>query len=142
MSAVLPGLGQVYNKKYWKVPIIYGGFAGLGYVIKVNNDGYSTYRNAYIKKLDTDPTNDVFDEMRYTKDDLKLLKDAYRRDRDLAMIATFIVYVLNILDANVDAHLFYFNVSNDLSLHVQPSPLYLPYSNRNYVGVNLTLNFK
>ncbi len=142
MSAVLPGLGQAYNKKYWKIPILYAGFFGLGYLIKVNNDGYVTYKDAYIKKLDTDLTNDIFDSRGYTLADLKLLKDAYRRNRDLTIICTVMVDVLNILDANVDAHLFYFDMSDNLSMHLQPSYLYLPFANSGCAGLSLCFNFK
>jgi len=119
-SAVLPGWGQIYNKKYWKLPIIYAGFVGLGYLVKVNHDDYKTYKNAYSMRLDGDSTtiDDYVDV--YSQEDLVTLKDFYRRNRDLSAIGMGLLYVLNVLDAAVDAHLFHFSVSDELTLHVVP----------------------
>jgi len=120
MSALLPGAGQAYNKKYWKMPIIYAGFAGLGYLVKVNNDDYKTYKNAYSDRLDDDPaTVDNYVDI-YSDEDLVTLKDYYRRNRDLSAIGIGILYILNVLDAAVDAHLFYFSVNDELTMHVVP----------------------
>jgi len=117
-SALLPGAGQFYNRKYWKIPVIYGAFAGLGYLIKFNNDRFQTYRDAFVLRTDGDPlTVDEF-EGRYSESDLTTLKDFYRRNRDLSFIFAGLIYVLNIVDASVDAHLFYFDVSDDLSLRI------------------------
>jgi len=120
LSTVLPGAGQFYNRKYWKIPVIYGAFAGLGYLVKFNNDRFQTYRSAYIQRSDGDPaTVDPFVD-RYSDDDLKVLRDFYRRNRDLSYIFAGLVYVLNIVDASVDAHLYYFDISDDLSLRHDP----------------------
>lgn len=120
MSAVLPGLGQVYNKKYWKVPILYAGFGATLYSIKVNNDRYVRYRDAYRLRVDNDPAT-VDNYPQYSDENLITLKDFYRRNRDLSYIITAGIYLLNIVDASVDAHLFTFDVSDDLSLNVSPS---------------------
>lgn len=119
LSAVLPGTGQIYNKKYWKVPIIYAGLGALIYSISFSNKNYHTYKDAYIARTDSDPlTTDNYP--RYTDDNLRSLFEYYRRNRDLSYILAGTVYVLNILDAYVDAELFYFDVSDDLSINYSP----------------------
>lgn len=118
-STVLPGLGQVYNKKYWKLPIIYGGAAALIYSFSFNNGQYQKYLDAYRFRTDNDPsTTDNYTQ--YTADNLILLKDYYRRNRDLSAIGVVLLYGLNIVDAYVDAQLFDFDVSDDLSLQIRP----------------------
>ena len=120
-SAILPGAGQAYNKKYWKIPVVYAGFGVLGYFVKTNNDEYKIYKDAYKFRLDGDEsTVDQFVGI-YADQDLVTLKNFYRRNRDLSIIGMSVLYILNIIDASVDAHLFYFNVSDDLSLQVEPS---------------------
>lgn len=120
MSAILPGAGQAYNKKYWKIPVIYAGFAGLGYLVKTNNDEYKIFKEAYRLRLDGDEsTTDEFVSV-YADQDLVTLKNFYRRNRDLSIIGIGVLYILNIVDAAVDAHLFYFNVSDDLTMHIRP----------------------
>lgn len=120
LSAALPGLGQIYNKKYWKLPIIYAGFGGLGYSIFANTRNWKTYRNAYKLRVDEDPsTVDEFDG-RVSENNLLDLKNYYKRNLDLSVIFTVVLYALNLVDAAVDAHLFYYNVSDDLSMHVRP----------------------
>lgn len=119
MSAILPGAGQVYNKSYWKVPILYGGIAALVYYIDFNQKYYKTFKTAYLYRSDKD-TNTVDAFPNYTNDDLLVRRDYYRRNRDLCYIVTGVVYVLNIIDAYVDAHLKDFDVSDDLSLHTRP----------------------
>ncbi len=141
MSMVLPGAGQFYNKKYWKIPVIYAGFAGMGYLIHFNNELFQQYKEAYILRVDGDPnTIDEFAD-HYTDSDLQTLKNYYRRNRDLCIIVAGLIYVLNIVDASVDAHLFYFDVSDDLSLMIQPSINLTSPNNPSYTGVSLTLNF-
>ena len=122
-AAVLPGMGQVYNRKYWKVPIVYGGFAGLGWYFIFTNDEFVRYRNALDFRIDGNP--DTIDEFagdsRYTEEVLTRFKDYYRKQRDRTVIWTGLFYALTIIDAAVDAHLFEFDVSEDLSLKVMPS---------------------
>ncbi|MCB9186120.1 MAG: hypothetical protein H6601_05175 [Flavobacteriales bacterium] len=121
MSAALPGLGQVYNGKWWKVPIIYGGFGGLIYSSVFNDLKCRTYRDAYLIRIDDDPnTTDQF-EGRYSDANLRELVDFYQRNRDLSLIFTGVLYALNIIDASVDAHLKDFDVSDDLTLKVRPT---------------------
>lgn len=127
-SAIVPGLGQAYNKKYWKIPIVYAGFAGLGYWLGTNVKNYKTYRNAYTLRLDDDTTTiDQFDGTLGTTD-IKTFKDFYKRNLDLSIILNVVWYALNIVDATVDAHLFEFDVSDNLSLRIEPV---LQYQSRN-----------
>lgn len=134
-SALLPGLGQVYNKKYWKVPIIYAGFAAAGYFLHDNLEQIDFYKDAYVADIDDDPT--TVNETGYTLTQLNDIIDQYKQWRDLSYIAIAAIYVLNIVDANVDAHLFYFDVSKDISLHWSP---YLdPYPGRNTAGLTFAL---
>ncbi len=138
LSAVLPGAGQAYNKKYWKMPIIYAGMFGLGYLVKVNNEDYRVYKEAYKYRLDGDPgTTDDFVGI-YSDQDLLTLKDYYRRNRDLSAIGIGLLYVLNILDAAVDAHLYNFNVSDDLTLNI--TPMAIPSSSPLAI-INISLRF-
>lgn len=141
-SALLPGLGQAYNKKYWKIPIIYAGLAGFGYMFSVNNDEYNYYRENLIAVNDEDPN--TTNETTYSSDQLQTLKNQYKKNRDLAIIGFALIYFLNIMDANVDAHLKTFDVNNDLSLHLDPWQSMYIYNNGYKVacGVSLTLNFK
>lgn len=139
-SSLVPGLGQIYNKKWWKVPIIYAGFGGLGFAIGWNTKKYRTYRDAYRLRVDGDTaTVDEFINV-YSEANLLTLKDYYRRNRDLAIIFTTVLYALNIIDAAVDAHLFEYDISDDLSLRVEPQLQFSGHS-RNFAGVNLTMRF-
>lgn len=120
MSAALPGLGQVYNGKWWKVPIIYGGYAGLTYMAVSNHENMMRYKEAYLIRVDDDPnTIDEFDG-KYSEANLRELKSSHQRNRDLSFILMGILYVLNVIDANVDGHLKDFDVSENLSLGVRP----------------------
>ncbi len=140
MSACIPGLGQVYNKKYWKAPVIYVGFGIIGYSIIHNSEKYNTYQTAYISRIDGDST--TIDNFPSTStENLILYKDGYRRYRDLSYIFGVVWYVMNILDATVDAHLFYFNINEDLSLKVRPAYLPLYYKNTSSTIPGLTLSF-
>ncbi|MCF8276440.1 MAG: hypothetical protein K9J17_06880 [Flavobacteriales bacterium] len=121
MSTALPGLGQVYNGKWWKVPIIYGAFGGLIYSSVFNDMKCRTYRTAYLIRVDGDPnTKDEFVGV-YSDANLRELVDFYKRNRDLSLIFTGVIYALNIIDATVDAHLKGFDVSDDLTLKVRPA---------------------
>ena len=142
MSAILPGAGQFYNKKYWKIPVIYTGFGGLAYSIIKNQDLYKDYRTALRYRTDDDP-NTIDNFQQYSVDGLLQAKNYYRRNMELSYIFTTILYVINIVDAAVDAHLYEFDISDDLSLYLQPSMLDIP-SAQNYcvTGLSLTLKFK
>lgn len=140
MSAALPGLGQVYNKKYWKPPVIYAGAATLLYFANYNGTRYKKYKTAVLYRLDGDSTTIDDFVFKYSDQDLLTLKTYFRRNRDLCYIGTGLLYVLNLLDAYVDAHLFYFTVKDDVIIGYQPYILNNGFSN-NY-GVKIMINFK
>jgi len=143
MSAILPGLGQAYNKKYWKIPIIYGGLISLGYVVKFNNDNFQDFKKAYVYRVDDNPnTIDKYVD-RYTTDNLNTLQDYYHRNRDLSAIGMTAFYLLNIIDAAVDAHLYQFElkVNDDLSLQMQPTNMVFACS-RPVPGITLKIHYK
>ena len=143
MSAVLPGAGQIYNRKYWKLPIIYAGFGTLGYFIIANNNLYKEYKLAYKYKMDNDSTT-IDKYPLYSAEGLLQAKNYYRRNFEISCIFTGILYMLNVVDATVDAHLFDFDISNNLSLKIQPAL----FNNRNFAsndftkGIKITLNLK
>ena len=112
-SAILPGLGQAYNKKYWKIPLVYGAIGTSLYFYIDNNKKYHSYRDAYKRRL-AGYTNDQYDYLDTSR--LIAAQKFYQRNRDLSLLVTVGFYILNIVDANVDAHLIQFNVSDKLSL--------------------------
>ncbi|MEM6719931.1 MAG: DUF5683 domain-containing protein [Bacteroidota bacterium] len=136
-SAILPGLGQAYNKKYWKIPIVYAALGTGIYFYIDNNRNYNRYRRAYKRRL-AGFTDDEFQDIVVDNNALIDAQEFYQRNRDLSLLLTVIAYVLNIVDANVDAHLLQFNVSDDLSVR--------PHIDQNDVDFNrnlgLTLNFR
>jgi Family of unknown function (DUF5683) len=152
-SACLPGLGQAYNKKYWKIPIVYGGFATLGYFIKWNNKNYKIANQAYKDLTDKDPATDSYMKLKEIKyfnldnpSDVSQLKqglitnqDYYRRNRDLLIIITVVFYGLNIIDASVDAHFYHFDISDDLTMQIRP--VIMQHKNQNIFCLNCTFNF-
>lgn len=136
LSTVLPGLGQGYNKKYWKIPVVYAGVGTCAYFIKQNTDSLKHFRTGLIAEQDNDSL--TINTTGYTGSGLEDAVDTYNRWRDISWICLGVVYVLQILDANVDAHLNQFDVSENLSLN------FLPYVNptrHNSAGIKLTLNF-
>jgi hypothetical protein len=116
-SAVLPGAGQVYNKKYWKVPIVYGGFVFLGYFIDGYNDNYLFYKNELFKELNEEGSSSTG----LTETDLRSYTDQYRRERDFFIVLTGLWYMLQIIDAHVDSHLKEFEVNPNLNVRIEPS---------------------
>ena len=133
LALVIPGGGQIYNRKYWKLPIIYGGFMGCLYAMNWNNMMYKDYSQAYLDIMDSDPTTESYNkflhlgrvidssnEERY-KQIFKSRKDKYRRWRDLSFFCLLGVYALSVIDAYVDAELSEFDISEDLSLKVEPA---------------------
>ncbi|MBI9065814.1 MAG: hypothetical protein JEZ09_00900 [Salinivirgaceae bacterium] len=148
LSACVPGLGQIYNEKYWKVPIIYAGFTGLIYYANYTNFTYNKYKDAYDIRLKIDAGNtELVDEYDLPAANLKRLKDNWRRYRDLNLISIGLLYVMQMLDANVDAHLFDYDISEDLSMRFEPSFLQTPnFSNQKYyqsasLGVRCSIRF-
>jgi hypothetical protein len=134
-AAIFPGLGQVYNRKYWKLPILYGGFVGFVYAITWNNGYYRDYLGAYQDILDDDPNTNRWHNMlpygqdpgttdiQWFTDVLQQRKDYYRYYRDFSIIGTVALYLVAIADAYVDAQLFDFDISPDLSMRVEPAIL-------------------
>jgi hypothetical protein len=161
-AALFPGLGQVYNGKYWKLPIVYGGYAGLIYVMGWNNNNYNDYFDAYrtiaqyqsvdqMTRKDKDYLNELFKipywdmninpaHFESFKTQLKSGKDFYRRNRDLSIIGIAALHVLSIIDASVDANLADFNINDDLSMHVEPMPMNFGYG-PHVIGINVAFNF-
>lgn len=150
-SAVFPGLGQIYNRKYWKVPLVYGGFATLGYFINFNNEQYTIYKQAYSDIIDGDPyTNSQLnlkvnpyllhpDQITTFTEALRRQKDYWRRNRDLVVIGTVVFYAVNIIDASVDAHFFNFDISDDLTINWVPGPVMC--MDQKLVGINFRFTF-
>lgn len=146
MSAILPGLGQGYNKKYWKIPIVYLGLGSMGYSIDFAQTRFKDFQQAYIWRADEDPsTIDNYDlniensYPKYSETQLKQLRDYYRRNRDLSIIITAGIYILNIMDATVDAHFFSFDISKDLTIGIEPA-IFNSYGNSlNSSGLSLTV---
>lgn len=148
LSTIFPGAGQVYNKSYWRVPIVVGGLASTIYTIDWNNRGYKRFKTAYSLRVDYDKNPDKYpggaaDEFRgaYSATFLKNLKDSYRRNRDLCIILTGGVYLLQILDAHVDAHLQDYDISDDLTMNLEPYFDYSPVGSQPVYGVNMSLKF-
>ena len=152
-SAVLPGLGQIYNKKYWKVPLIYGGFIAFGYGINWNNNYYVLYKQAYSDIVDDDPNTNSFKDLdiegnwdwtnssQVSQFTTRLLnaKNSARRNRDFMIILTAGFYALNIIDASVDAHFFNFDIGDDLTFNWAPGPVYC--AGKRVPGINVQIRF-
>lgn len=146
-SAVLPGLGQIYNKKYWKLPIIYGGFAVFSYIVRDAHYQFIEARNylAYVK--DADPSNDALipDQFKgLSADSFQRRVTVFRRDRDFYTIMTVLWYGLACADAAVDAHMKGFDVSEDLSGVIRPKlgTTDAPFGQQPVLGLALGLRFK
>ena len=141
MSACLPGLGQIYNKKYWKAPIIYAGFGALTYFIVFNANYYNTFRGAYIGAMNKDSTKYRDLIIKYTPTDLLSARDYYRRNLEVTCLITVLWYIINILDATVDAHLFTYNINKELSMKIDPVMMSPVYSRNFTTGVKLSFKF-
>lgn len=138
MSAVLPGSGQIYNKKYWKVPIIYIGGGALVYSTLYNTKYYIEFRDAFNS---TEGGYGVGDFALYSSDQLKSIKDQYRRYRDMSIIGLGLLYVLNIVDVAVDGYLFDYDISDDLSLRIEPNVIQNQYRADQQIGLKCTIHF-
>lgn len=152
LAFICPSAGQIYNKSYWKVPVVLGGFASMAYCIDWNNRGYQRFKKAYRLKSEWDKADPETrpaqspDEFhgRYSAEFLKNLKDNNRRNRDLCIIATAGIYLLQVVDAHVDAHLKDFDVSDDLAVKMTPTLdyAYIPgRGGRPVSGFKLTFSF-
>lgn len=132
LAIVLPGAGQIYNRKYWKLPIIYGGYLGCAYALTWNNQMLKDYSQAYLDIMDSDPNTKSYEKMlplgyditgkeERFKEIFKNKKNHFRRFRDMSIFAFAGVYLLSVVDAYVDAELSSFDISSDLSMHLEPS---------------------
>ena len=156
LALVLPGAGQIYNRKYWKLPIIYGGFIGCTYALLWNQQMYDDYSQAYLDIMDDDPATASYNNMlpmgydisgreEQFKKIFKHKRDYYRKYRDMSIFAFFGVYLISVVDAYVDAQLSTFDISKDLSLRVEPATIEINNNMGNRkshaVGVQCSLNF-
>ena len=146
--ALIPGAGQAYNHKYWKMPIVYVGFGVTTYFAITNSNDYHLYRDAYDYKMGikTNVNSQAKEESaKYSSDNLIILRDYYRSNMELSWILTAAWYILQIIDANVDAHFFYYDVSDDLTLQIEPQWNTISYDKNfvygNNIGLTLKLNF-
>lgn len=132
LSLILPGAGQIYNRKYWKLPFIYGGFLGCTYALMWNQQMYKDYSQAYLDIMDDDPSTDSYLDMLPLNYDItgreeqfqsrfKQKKDYYRRYRDLSVFCFIGVYLISVIDAYVDAQLSVFDISPDLTMTLEPA---------------------
>lgn len=149
-SLVLPGWGQAYNRSYWKIPIIYAGLGGIGYWIYYNNTEYKKYQTAYYYEVDDNSTTTKTQvDTRYAEvptESLRTARNQFRTTRDQGIIIFAVAYSLQIIEAYVHAHLKYFDVSNNMAVHIQPT--YIPSLAANQqrfqggkAGIGLTLRF-
>lgn len=167
MAAILPGSGQIMNRKYWKLPLVYGGFLGCAYAITWNNGQYQSYKKAYLDILHYNsdasyqrivksntavvsfyqilPKGTTIDDFggfpTYTLR-LQEAQDGYRRYRDLSVILTIAYYALTIVDAYVDAQLYDFDISTNLSMHVQPALMENKYGVNNTLGLQCSISLR
>lgn len=153
MSALCPGLGQIYNRRYWKLPIVIGAYMGLGYATTWNNNMLSDYTRAYRDLMDSDPSTDSYMnffppttsesdlDKKWLTNVLQSRKNFYRRNRDLCIIAMVGVYFVAMVDAYVDASLSHFDISNDLSMHWNPVVVKDDRSGRPGVGLVCAIVF-
>lgn len=141
-AAVLPGLGQIYNHKYWKLPILYAGFGIMGYFIYTNTDSYLDYRSAYIERVNGNYNGNYSDLVnRYNESELLSATEYYRRNLEISILVTALWYILNIIDATVDAHLYTYNINENLSLRVVPDLLPPVTGFSIQPGIKLSLRF-
>jgi len=153
LAIAFPGAGQIYNRKYWKLPIVYGGFVGCAYALNWNNKMYKDYSQAYLDIMDDDPNTKSYEdflplnssisgqEERF-KEIFRKRKDLYRRQRDLSIFCFIGVYLLSVIDAYVDAELSDFDITKDIGLKIEPAFFNDGKShNFNSVGLQCSLRF-
>jgi hypothetical protein len=153
-SLMIPGWGQLYNRQYWKLPLVAGAFVTLGVIASYNNVRYTKYRDFYyqVSPRPEDPSYKPPTTVAVPYEDgtirdldinqLKRLTDGFRRNRDYTYIGMVLAWTFNVVDANVSAHLKTFDVSDDISLKVKPTVDYQPFSQSLVSGITLSFNFK
>lgn len=153
LSALCPGLGQIYNRRYWKLPIVVGGFMGLGYATNWNNNQYQDYVQGYRDLMDSDPNtksyldffpptvneNDLDTE--WLKRTFKSRRDYFRRNRDLCIICLVALYLVCMVDAYIDASMAHFDITPDLSLDMTPTLMMQPTTRKPALGINWAFTF-
>ena len=152
LSLLIPGGGQIYNHKYWKLPIVYGGFIGCIYALTWNQSTYTDYQNAYVDIMDDDPNTKSYEDflpphyeidtsmMDWLKEVFRQRKDKYRRYRDLSIFAFMGMYLVATIDAYVDAELSHFDISPNLSMTIEPN-LMIDHRGAPTAGFSLAFNF-
>jgi Family of unknown function (DUF5683) len=120
-AAILPGLGQVYNKKYWKLPLVYGGFIGFGYGVNFYQTGYKEFKGALFDLLESGESSIIIRGQIWSEQPLRTIVNRYRRERDFFMILMAGMYLLQMVDAHVDAHLKEFDLNPNLQVSIQPT---------------------
>ncbi|MBR5707330.1 MAG: hypothetical protein IKX55_07160 [Bacteroidaceae bacterium] len=152
LSLLVPGGGQIYNRKFWKLPIVYGGYVGCIYALTWNQSTYMDYQNAYVDIMDDDPTTNSFEDFlpphyeidtsmeNWLKDVFRQRKNKYRRWRDMSIFAFAGMYVVAAIDAYVDAELSHFDISPDLSFSVEPN-IMIDHRGTPTAGFSLAFNF-
>ncbi|MEL7148820.1 MAG: DUF5683 domain-containing protein [Bacteroidota bacterium] len=138
-SAVLPGLGQIYNKQAWKLPFIYGGLFTIGYFVNYNHEYFLSLRNALI--AETDPFQSTQNPFQLSADALNTRVEQFRRDRDYLIIVGVITYLLNVVDAHISAHLEEFAINDELSIGFKPT-FNRPPNGITNAGFSIVLNIK
>ena len=153
LALVIPGGGQIYNRKYWKLPLVYGGFIGCAYALSWNNMMYKDYSQAYLDIMDDDPNTKSYEDFlplnssiegqeEHFKTIFKNRKDLYRRQRDLSIFCFIGVYLLSVIDAYVDAELSNFDITKDIGLKVEPAVFNDGNSKKfNTVGLQCSIKF-
>jgi hypothetical protein len=154
LALIIPGGGQIYNRKYWKLPIVYGGFVGCLYAYNWNGQMYKDYRQAYLDIMDSDPNTDSYKDFfrpgynfdanqEYLKNVFKKRKDRYRRWRDMSIFAFIGVYAVSVVDAYVDAQLSSFDITEDINLTIEPQRMRggNEFLHEDYYGLNFNITF-
>ena len=154
LALIIPGGGQIYNRKYWKLPIVYGGFVGCLYAYNWNGQMYKDYRQAYLDIMDSDPNTDSFKDFfrpgynfeankEYLKSVFKKRKDRYRRWRDLSIFSFIGVYAISVIDAYVDAQLAGFDITEDINHSIEPKRIRGngEFLQEDYYGLNFNITF-
>lgn len=154
LAIIIPGGGQIYNRKYWKLPIVYGGFVGCLYAYNWNGQMYKDYRQAYLDIMDSNPNTDSYKDFfrpgynfdankEYLTNVFKKRKDRYRRWRDMSIFAFIGVYAVSVIDAYVDAQLSSFDITEDINLTIEPQRIRggSESLNEDYYGLNFNISF-
>jgi hypothetical protein len=143
MSAILPGLGQAYNKKFWKIPIVYAALAAGSYLLYYENSQYQQYHSELLYRYKHNQTHSDSSLTNFSTDNLYSQKLVYEKYRDFSIVGVVIIYALNVIDASVDGHFKTFDVSDNLSMTIKPKTFFCAQNPFNVgAGLSLSLTFK